>query len=245
VLVCPLAARQSGGVALSGEPEFRTITQLRRDAFGQDGLLFCLAFSVGALIYAVVRAFSEGASGGDFWSIGLSDGLFLSGLIAGEAFLFWDLGIRQGLRGHSIGKHRVGLLVADVGTREPIGLARGAIRGLLLVLLLDLSIAAVPVNLPTVLRAVTPNQSGHIGLVTYVAVALLLIPIIFSNRRDLADRLLHTEIIRASGPNAVTSPLRRRALVVLNALGVLGVAAVMAVYLIYWWPLLWQFAGWS
>jgi hypothetical protein len=232
-------------VALSGEPEFRTITQLRRDAFGQDVLLFCLAFSVGALIYAVVRAFSEGVSGGDFWSIGLSDGLFLSGLIAGEAFLFWDLGIRQGLRGHSIGKHRVGLLVADVGTREPVGLARGALRGLLLVLLLDLSVAAVPGNLPTVLRALTPTQSGHIGLVTYIAVALLVAPFLMSIRRDLADRLLHTEILRASGANAVTSPRRRRALVVLDALGVLGVAAVMAVYVVYWWPLLWQFAGWS
>lgn len=245
MLVCPSAARQSGGVALSGEPEFRTIPQLRRAALGQDLLLFCLAFSIGALIYAVVRAFSEGASGGDFWAIGLSDGLLLSGLIAGEAFLFWDLGIRQGIRGHSIGKHRVGLTVADVATREPIGVIRGAVRGLLLVLLIDLSAAAVPVNLPTVLRAITPTQSGHIGLVTYVAAVFLLVPILFSIRRDLADRLLHTEIIRASGADAVTSPIRRKALVALDIFGVLGVAAVMAVYLAYWWPLLWQFPGWS
>ena len=166
-------------------------------------------------------------------------------MVAGESFLFWDLGIRQGIRGHSIGKHRVGLLVADVATREPVGWVRGAIRGLLLVLLLDLSLAAVPVNLPTVLRAITPTQSGHIGLVTYVAFALLLIPLIFSLRRDLADRLLRTEIIRASGANAVTSPTRRKALVALDVIGILGVAAVMAVYLAYWWPLLWQFPGWS
>lgn len=232
-------------MALSGEPEFRTIPQLRRAALGQDLRLFCLAFSVGALIYAVVRAVAEGATGGDFWEIGLSDGLLLSGLVAGEVFLFWDLGIRQGIRGHSIGKHRVGLIVADVGTREPVGVVRGAIRGLLLVLLLDLSVAAVPVNLPTVLRAITPTQSGHIGLVTYVAFALLLIPLIFSIRRDFADRLLRTEIVRASGANAVTSPRRRMALVALDVLGVLGVAAVMAVYLAYWWPLLWQFPGWS
>jgi len=232
-------------VSLSGESEFRTIRQLRRDAFEQDLLLFCLAFSGGALVYAVVRAFSDGASGGDFWSIGLSEGLFLSGLIAGEVFLIWDLGIRQGIRGHSIGKHRVGLLVADVATREPVGWLRGAFRGLLLAALLDLSVAAVPVNLPTVLRAVTPVQSGHIGLVTYVAAALLLIPLVFSSRRDLPDRLLRTEIIRASGANAVTSPVRRKALVALDVIGVLGVAAVMAVYLAYWWPLLWQFAGWS
>lgn len=232
-------------MALTGEPEFRTINQLRRAALGQDLLLFCLAFSGGALVYAIFRAIAEGASGEVFWSIGLSEGLFLSGLIAGEAFLFWDIGIRQGARGHSIGKHRVGLLVVDVGTREPTGWARGALRGLVLVLLVDLSVAAVPVRLPTVLRALTPNQSGHIGLVTYVALALLLVPLVFSIRRDLADQLLHTEIIRASGPNAVTSPTRRKALVALDVLGVLGVAAVMAIYLVYWWPLLWQFAGWS
>jgi hypothetical protein len=232
-------------VELSGEPEFRTITQLRRDALQQDLLLFCLAFDVGALLYAIVRAVSEGSSGGDFWSIGLSGGLLLSGLIAGELFIFWDLGIRQGIRGHSIGKHRVGLLVADVATRKPVGWVRGAIRGLLIVLLLDLSVAAVPLDLPTVLRAITPTQSGHIGLVTYVAVALLLIPLFFSIRRDLADRLLRTEIIRASGANAVTSPIRRKALVALDVIAILGVAAVMAIYLGYWWPVLWQFAGWS
>jgi hypothetical protein len=232
-------------VAFSGEPEFRTITQLRRDALEQDLLLFCLAFSGGAFLYAVVRAVTEGASGGDYWSIGLSRGLLLSGLIAGEVFLFWDLGIRQGIRGHSIGKHRVGLLVVDVATRQPVGWLRGAIRGLVLALLVDLSAAAVPVNLPTVLRAITPTQSGHIGLVTYVAAALLLIPLIFSIRRDLADRLLRTEVIRASGADAVTSPSRRKALVALDIIGVLGVAAVMTVYLAYWWPLLWQFPGWS
>lgn len=230
-------------MALSGEPEFRTIQQLRRAALGQDLLLFCLAFSIGALIYAVVRAIAEGATGGDFWEIGLSDGLLLSGLVAGEAFLFWDLGIRQGIRGHSIGKHRVGILVADVGTREPVGLVRGAFRGALLAILLDLAVAAVPIGLPTVLRAMTPDQTGHVGLVTYIAAAMLMIPIVFSFRRDFADHLLHTEIIRASGANAVTSPLRRKALVVLNVAGVLGVAAVMAVYVFYWWPLIWQFPG--
>jgi hypothetical protein len=232
-------------VALSGEPEFRTIPQLRRAALGQDLRLFCLAFSGGALLYAVVRAVAEGATGGDFWEIGLSDGLLLSGLIAGEVFLFWDLGIRQGVRGHSIGKHRVGLLVADVATREPVGLIRGAFRGALLAILLDLAVAAVPIGLPTVLRALTPDQAGHVGLVTYIAAAMLLIPLVFSFRRDFADRLLHTEIIRASGANATTSPTRRKALVVLDVVGVVGVATVMAVYAFYWWPLIWQFPGLS
>ena len=232
-------------MALSGEPEFRTITQLRRAALGQDLRLFCLAFSGGALIYAVVRAVAEGATGGDFWEIGLSDGLLLSGLIAGEVFLFWDLGIRQGVRGHSIGKHRVGLLVADIATREPVGLVRGAVRGALIALLVDLAAAAVPVRLPTVLRALTPDQAGHIGLVTYIAAALLLLFVIIPSRRDIADRLLRTEIVRASGAGAVTSPRRRKALIALDVVGVLGVAAVMATYLAYWWPVVWQFAGWS
>jgi len=227
-------------VTLSGEPEFRTITQLRRDALQQDLLLFCLAFSTGALLYAVVRAVSEGASGGDYWSIGLSKGLLLSGLIAGELFIFWNLGIRQGMRGHSIGKHRVGLLVADIATREPVGPIRGAIRGLLLAFLVDVAAVAVPVGLPTVLRVTTPD-SWHIGITTYIAAALLLIPVIFPLRRDLADRLLHTEIIRASGADAVTSPIRRQALVVLDVAGVLGVAAVMLTYLAFYAPFILRF----
>lgn len=230
-------------MALSGEPEFRTITQLRRDALEQDLLLFCLTFSGGAALYAIVRAILEGASGGDFWAIGISEGLFLSGLIAGEVFLFWDLGIRQGVRGHSVGKHRVGLVVADVATREPVGLVRGAIRGALLAVLLDLSVAAVPVGLPTVLRAITPDQSGYIGLVTYVAAALLLVPVLLPIRRDLADRLLRTEIVRASGADAVTSPTRRKALVALDVLGIVGVAAVMATYLGFYGPLIFDFPG--
>jgi hypothetical protein len=232
-------------VALSGEPKFRTIIQLRRDAIEQDLLLFCLAFSGGAFLYALVRAVTDGATGADFWTIGLSDGLMLSGLVAGEAFLFWDLGIRQGLRGHSIGKHRVGLLAVDIVTREPVGLVRGAARGVVIALLVDLAAAAVPMGLPTVLRAVTPNQAGHVGLVTYIGAALLLLPVILPIRRDLADRLLRTEIVRASGADAVTSPTRRKALVALDIAGVLGVTAVMAIYLAFYWPLLWQFAGWS
>ncbi len=226
-------------MALSGESGFRTITQLRRDALEQDLLLFCLAFSGGALAYAVVQAVA-GGSGGDFWSIGLSKGLLLSGLIAGELFIFWDLGIRQGIRGHSIGKHRVGLMVADVGTREPVGLLRGAIRGLLLAFLVDVAAVAVPIGLPTVLRVTTP-ESWHIGVTTYIAAALLLIPVIFPLRRDLADRLLHTEIIRASGADAVTSPNRRKALVVLDIAGVLGVAAVMSTYLAFYAPFILRF----
>jgi hypothetical protein len=215
------------------------VTQLRRAALFQDFLLGCLAFTGGALVYAGVRAVI-GVAGDDFWSIGLSEGLLLSGLIACELFIFWDLGIRQGIRGHSIGKHRLGLMVADVATRQPVGVVRGAIRGLLLAFLVDVAAVAVPIGLPTVLRLTTPDE-WHIGVTTYIAALLLLIPVVFPLRRDLADRLLHTEIIRASGSDAVTSPNRRKALVVLDVLGVLGVVTVMATYLAFYAPFILRF----
>jgi hypothetical protein len=226
----------------SVEPKFQTISQLRRDALGQDFLLFCLAFSGGALIYAAVRAVTEGVSGGSYWTIGLSSGLLFSGLVAGEIFLIWDLGIRQGLRGHSVGKHRLGLTVVDIDTGEPAGFVRGAIRGVLLAILLDLTAAAVPAGLPTVLRETTPD-SWHIGAATYIAALLLLVPVAFSFRRDFADRLFRTEIIRASGKDAVTAPNRRVVLIALELAGLLGVAAVMATYIAFYWPLFWQFPG--
>src|SRR5688500_20262943 len=90
-------------------PEYRTVRELRRAALGQDTLLFCLAFTIGAAVYAVYSAIVDGLA--DYWSIGLSDGLLLSGLIGGELFLLWNNGYRQGVRGHSIGKHRCGIAV--------------------------------------------------------------------------------------------------------------------------------------
>lgn len=226
----------------SAEPEFRTIKQLRRDALGQDFLLFCLAFTGGALVYALARAVREGINTEAFWSIGLSSGLLFSGLVAGELFLVWDLGIRQGIRGHSIGKHRLGLTVVDVETGRPIGPVRGLLRGVLLAVLLDLTVGVIPANLPTVLRRTTPDAL-HIGAATYVALLLLLVPIIFSFRRDLADRLFRTEVLRASGKDAVTAPQRRVVLFVLEVAGLLGLTAVMATYVAFWWPLILRFPG--
>lgn len=225
---------------MSESADFRSVTQLRRAALFQDFLLGCLAFSGGALAYAVIRAIAEGARGGDYWEIGLSEGLLLSGLVAAELFIFWNFGIRQGIRGHSVGKHRLGLMVTDVATREPVGLVRGAIRGLLLAFLVDVAAVVVPIGLPTVLRVTTPDE-WHIGFVTYIAAILLLLPLLLPLRRDLADRLLHTEIIRASGADAVTSPRRRKALVVLDVVGVLGVVAVMATYLAFYAPFILRF----
>ena len=111
--------------------EFRTTKQLRRDALVQDALLFCLAFTIGALLYFAGRGVHAlvADSTSDFWSISLSDDLLLSGLIAGELFLIWNNGLRQGIRGHSIGKHRMGLKVVDVGDDAPTGaMERSAAR---------------------------------------------------------------------------------------------------------------------
>jgi len=224
------------------EPEFRTIKQLRRDALGQDFLLFCLAFTVGALVYAAIRAVTEGLSGDAYWTIGLSSGLLFSGLVAGELFLIWDLGVRQGIRGHSIGKHRLGLTVVGVKSHRPIGALRGALRGVVLAALLDICVAAVPANLPTVLRQTTPD-AWHIGAATYIAVLLLFVPIIFSFRRDFVDQVFGTEVLRASGEDAVTAPNRRALLIVLELAGLLGVLAVMATYVAFWWPLILRFPG--
>ncbi|MGI9085267.1 MAG: hypothetical protein ACR2FE_08225 [Aeromicrobium sp.] len=219
-------------------PEFRTVRELRRDALGQDTLLFCLAFSIGAATYAAVRAVADGLA--DYWTIGLSDGLLLSGLVAGELFLLWNNGYRQGVRGHSIGKHRRGIAVVDRGDDAPSGAARGLVRGLIMIVLLDLSAAAIPIGLPTVLRSATP-ESWHVGATAYIALIVILVPLLLPTERGLADWLLRTKVVRATGADATTRPSRRRALVALDAIGVVGVLAVAATYVAFYWPLIWQF----
>jgi hypothetical protein len=223
-------------------PEYRTIRELRREALGQDALLFCLAFSIGAAVYAIVRAAVDGLD--DYWSIGLSDGLLLSGLIAGELFLLWNNGYRQGVRGHSIGKHRVGLAVVDAGDGAPTGVIRGLLRGLIMALLLDLAAAAIPIGLPTVLRKSTPD-SWHIGAATYIALIVILVPVLLPTERGLADRLMRTKVVRATGADATTRPGRQRALVALDVVGILGVLGVAITYVAFYWPLIWQFPGLS
>lgn len=216
----------------------RPVPVLRRSALAQDVLLFCVAFSAGALFYVLVRLMS-----GDemhVWGIGLSDEVLLSGLVAGELFILWNNGLRQGLRGHSIGKHREGLVVVDTETDEPTGLGRGLLRGAVMVLLLDLSLAAVPVNLPTVLRRATPD-AWHVGGAAYLALLVLLVPIVLGSGRGLADRISRTRVERATGAGAHTRPEHLRALVVLDVIGVLGVVAVCSTYLSFYWPLLWRF----
>lgn len=234
------SARHSETVTESAD--FRSVAQLRRAALWQDVLLGCLAFTVGAVVYAVYRGIVDGRAGGEFWSIGLSDGLLTSGLAACELFVVWNNGIRQGIRGHSIGKHRMGLTVGDLATRRPVGVLRGLVRGIVLAVLIDGAAAAVPVDLPTVGRTLTPG-SWHLGIAAYVALALLVIPLALSWRRDIADRLVHTEVTRASGAGAVTAPARRKALVALDAIGVAGVFAVMLTYLAFYGPFIFRFPG--
>ena len=43
--------------------EFRTTRQLRRDALVQDALLFCLAFTIGALSYFAGRGLHAAGAG--------------------------------------------------------------------------------------------------------------------------------------------------------------------------------------
>jgi len=220
-------------------------TEQRRSALGQDVLLFCGAFTAGVLVFSALHIFSDVFSnssgiGSDYWSVGLSDALMLSGLIGGELFMLWNNGIRQGHRGHSIGKHRIGIRVVDTNTGEPTGAARGFLRGLILVLLLDLSVAAIPVGFPTVLRDFTP-ESLRFGGAAYLALAVLVIPFLFRARRGFADVVAHTKVVQAVGADATLGENRRRVLMLVDVVGVLGVLAVAANYIAFYSPLLFRF----
>lgn len=216
----------------------RPVADLRRSALAQDLLLFCVAFTAGALVVLVAGVLGE-SDLGDAWGLARSDDLLLGGLVGGEIFVLWNNGWRQGARGHSIGKHREGLLVADVTTGRPVGPWRGLLRGLVTVALIDLVVAAVPVGLPTVLRTFTPD-AWHVGAFAYVGVVLLLVPLVLPVRRGVPDLVARTEVVRAVGEGATTSQPRRRALVVLDLVGLAGVLTVCAAYLAFFWPLLWR-----
>ena len=100
--------------------------------------------------------------------------------------MLWNNGYRQGTRGHSIGKHREGIEVVDRTTRRPTGALRGLLRGLVVAVLLDLSIAAIPIGLPTVLRRATP-EAWHVGGAAYIALLVLAVPVLLSVDRRLAE----------------------------------------------------------
>lgn len=212
-----------------------SVRRLRREALGQDALLFSAAFSLGALVYFVVEIVQlavDDRSSGDFWSVSLSDHLILAGLVVGELFVVVNNGLRQGVRGHSIGKHRVGLAVVDAGTGVPTGAARGLLRGVVMAVLLDLAAAAVPIGLPTVLRRLTP-EAWHVGGAAYVALVVLLVPLVLATDRGLADRIVGTRVVLATGPGAVTSEGRSRWLTLIDVLGVLGLLTVALTYIVF------------
>lgn len=216
----------------------RPVRVLRRSALVQDALLACVAFTGGAVLVLLARILGD-ASVGDTWAVVRSDELILGGLVAAELFLLWNNGWRQGVRGHSIGKHREGLVVVDARTGSPLGAARGLLRGLVLVVLLDLVVAAVPIGLPTALRRFTP-EAWHVGGFAYVAVLAVLVPLLLRADRSVADLLVRSRVDRAEGPDALIAEPRRRALVVLDVVGVVGVLVVCAAYLAFFWPLLWR-----
>lgn len=212
-----------------------SMRQLRREALGQDALLFSAAFSFGALLFFVVeivRLAVDDQASGDFWAVSLSDSLILSGLVVGELFVIANNGWRQGVRGHSIGKHRVGIVVVDVSTGAPTGPARGLLRGVVMAVLLDLAAAAVPIGLPTVLRRLTPD-AWHVGGAAYVALIVLLVPILLSTDRGVADRIARTEVVRGVGATAITTAERSRWLTVIDVLGVVGLLTVALTYIAF------------
>lgn len=208
--------------------------ELRREALGHDALLFSSAFTAGAMAYFLVETLRRAVSGadGDFWSVSLSGNLILVGLLAGEAFLVWNNGLRQGVRGHSIGKHRVGLSVVDVADGRPTGAVRGLLRGLVTAVLVDLAAAAIPVGFPTVLRRLTPDD-WHTGGAAYIALVVLLVPLLLPTDRRLADWIARTKVVRSTGVGAVTSASRSRLVSAIEILGVLGVLAVAITYIVF------------
>ncbi|MCW2831910.1 MAG: hypothetical protein JWP31_2602 [Aeromicrobium sp.] len=212
----------------------RSVRQLRREALGQDALMFSAAFTAGASVYFVIEALRQavGDSADDLWSVGLSDNLILCGLVAGEVFLIWNNGLRQGVRGHSIGKHRVGLAVVDVANGRPTGALRGLLRGLIMAVLVDLAAAAVPVGFQTVLRRVTPDD-WHVGGFVYVALVVLLVPLLARTDRGVADRVARTKVVRGAGPDAVTSAAHGRLVNAIEVAGVVGLLAVATTYIVF------------
>src|SRR5665811_897093 len=124
-------------------------------------------------------------------------------------------------------------------TGEPTGAARGVLRALILVLLLDLSVAAIPVGFPTVLRDFTP-ESLHFGGAAYLALAVLVIPFLIRTRRGFADVVARTDVMQAVGADATLGENRRRVLMLVDVVGVLGVLAVAANYIAFYSPLLFR-----
>ncbi|MET0446811.1 MAG: hypothetical protein ABW004_00330, partial [Aeromicrobium sp.] len=120
---------------------------------------------------------------------------------------------------------------------EPTGALRGLARGVIMAVLLDLAAAAVPIGLPTVLRRLTPDD-WHVGGAAYLALLVLLVPLVLRTRRGLADRVVRTVVVRGTGVDAVTTDGRSRWLTVIEVLGVVGLLTVALTYIVFFAQLL-------
>jgi len=217
-----------------------TLTQKRQDAFFNDALLFSAAFTGAVVVYAagLLVARMLGMDPVDVsWQDGLPDHLLVAGLVVGELFLLWNNGLRQGMRGHSVGMHRVGLRVVDRETGARLGVARGLVRGLVQVVLLDLLLTALPFGLPTVLRVATPD-AWHVGIAAYLVVAAAVVMIVVPALPNPADLLARSRVVEATGEDARLAAPRRTVVTVLEAIGVVGLLAVAASYVWFVWPVL-------
>ncbi len=211
--------------------EGATLTQRRQDAFFNDALLFSAAFTAGVVGYVLVGLVA-GVLGLEVdlsWSQGLPDRMLLAGLVVGELFLLWNNGLRQGVRGHSIGMHRVGVRVVDRRADETIGAARGLVRGLVQLVLLDVLLTALPFALPTVLRSATPD-AWHVGIAAYVVVVAGVLMVVLPQLPNPADLLAGSRVVEATGEDARLTAQRRRLVTALEVVGVVGVVAVTASY---------------
>jgi hypothetical protein len=217
-----------------------TLTQRRQDAFFNDALLFSTAFTAAVVVAtaALLLARLLGMDPVDVsWQDGLPDHLLVTGLVVGELFLLWNNGLRQGVRGHSIGMHRVGLRVVDRDSGERLGAGRGLVRGLVQVVLLDLLLTALPFGLPTVLRVATPD-AWHVGIAAYLVVAVCLVLLVVPSLPNPADLLARSRVVEATGEDALLTAPRRTVVTVLEVLGVVGLLVVAASYVWFVWPVL-------
>lgn len=221
-------------------PEQETLTQKRQDAFFNDALLFSAAFTAAVTGYVLLALVARALGLGDVditWSDGLPDRMLLAGLVVGELFLLWNNGLRQGVRGHSIGMHRVGVRVVDRRGDGRLGPARGLLRGLVQSALLDLMLTALPFGLPTVLRSATPD-AWHVGIAAYLAVGVALVLLVVPGLPNPADLVAGSRVVAAVGEDALLTPRRRAVVTALEVIGVVGVLVVAASYVWFVWPVL-------
>ena len=84
------------------------------------------------------------------------------------------------------------------------------------------------------MRRTTP-ESWHVGGATYLALALLLVPLALSVDRRLADWVSGTVVVRG---DTQTSVSHRRILSVIDVVGIAGVLGLAIAHIVFFAPLL-------